>query len=214
MIAETKKSQSAVNCNLHLNETLRIIYSRRAVRQYTDKPVDRKVIELIIDAGRMAPSAMNNQPWRFYVLTGREIIRNFSKQIGKASIHGISQMGVKRIARSVASALFHPADLRFFKGDDFIFHGAPVVIFITAPKEYEWAGLDIGACAQNMMLAAKALGLDSCPVGLAKFVADTAIFSTLNVPEKDQVLLSVIIGYADESPGMHERKRDNLIFIG
>ena len=46
-----------------ITETGKTIYERRAVRRYKDKPVDRKLIEQVLDAGRMAPSAMNKQPW-------------------------------------------------------------------------------------------------------------------------------------------------------
>jgi len=100
-----------------------------------------------------------------------------------------------------------------FKRPDPIFHGAPVVIFITALRENEWASLDIGMCAQNMMLAAKALGLDSCPVGLAKYVEQTKIFSRLQVPFSEQVHLAIILGYGDETPEIHKRIRNNAFFI-
>jgi len=97
--------------------------------------------------------------------------------------------------------------------EDPIFHGAPVVIFITAPRDNEWASLDVGMCAQNMMLAAKAMGIDSCPVGLGKFVEQTEIFKRLEVPASEQVVLSIILGYGDELPEMPERKSNNIRFI-
>jgi len=51
-----------------------------------------------------------------------------------------------------------------------------VVIFIISPHDNEWASLDVGMCAQNIMLAAKSLGLDTCPVGFGKYVEKTKIF--------------------------------------
>jgi len=68
-------------------------------------------------------------------------------------------------------------------------------------------------CTQNMMLAAKALGLDSCPIGLAKYVEQTKIFSRLQVPLSEQVHLTVIFGCGDESPDVHKRLRNNAFFI-
>lgn len=56
--------QSIRNENL-TNETLRTIYSRRAVRKYTDQAVSKVTVQQIVDAGRMAPSAMNKQPLFF-----------------------------------------------------------------------------------------------------------------------------------------------------
>ena len=101
----------------------------------------------------------------------------------------------------------------FLKAEDAIFHGAPVVIFIASPKDNEWASLDVGMCAQNIMLSAKSLGLDSCPVGLAKFVEQTKIYSKLNVPESDHVNLAIVLGYGNEKPEPKERVTGNAVFI-
>ncbi len=195
------------------SETLKTIYERRAVRRYKDTPVDHELITKILDAGRMAPSAINKQPWKFYILTGKETIKTFSREIAKVT----ARVFAKEHPGDVAKAAFHflhmlkAGDL--FKRPDPIFHGAPVVIFITALRENEWASLDIGMCAQNMMLAAKALGLDSCPVGLAKYVEQTKIFSRLQVPFSEQVHLAIILGYGDETPEIHKRIRNNAFFI-
>ena len=61
------------------NEKIKIIYERRAVRKFIDKPVERKLIEQVIFAGTMAPSAINKQPWKFYVITNKPNIRNWIK---------------------------------------------------------------------------------------------------------------------------------------
>jgi nitroreductase len=161
----------------------------------------------------MAPSAINKQPWRFFILTDKETIRNFSTEITVVAAKEFIRKGENNLLKTTGSPLhaFHGAGL--LKGADPIFHDAPVVIFITAPKIDEWAALDIGMCAQNMMLAAKALGLDSCPVGLAKVVEQTDAYYKLRVPEGDQVHLAVVLGYGDEIPGVYKRKKDNAFFI-
>ena len=97
--------------------------------------------------------------------------------------------------------------------EDPVFHGAPVVIFITSKKDNEWAALDIGMCSQNIMLAAKSIGLDSCPVGMGKYIDQTKIYSRLNIPESEHVHLAIIIGYGNESPEVKERIKNNLIYI-
>lgn len=51
---------------------LETIYSRRSIRKYTDEQVSRYNIEQIIDAGRVAPSAKNRQPWKYLVYSGEE----------------------------------------------------------------------------------------------------------------------------------------------
>jgi nitroreductase len=194
-------------------ETLQTIYERRAIRKYKSRPVEHEIIEKIIDAGRMAPSAINQQEWKFYILTNKDTIKTFSKEIAKTSAKEFLKSGVKEAVKTVGSLFhsFHSIDL--FKWTDPIFHGAPVVIFITAPTNDEWADLDIGMCAENMMLAAKTLGLDSCPVGLAKFVEQTDMFYKLKIPATEKVHLAVILGYGDETPEVHERKKENATFI-
>lgn len=196
-----------------LSGTLKTIYERRAVRKYISKPVSKDLIEQVIDAGRMAPSAINKQPWKFYVINDNETLKILSKAIMKAAAKGILNSGLKGIINTIKDSLHFAHNMKFLREDDPVFHGAPAAIFLTGPKDNEWASLDIGMCAQNMMLAAKELGLETCPVGLAKYVEQTNLFHSLKIPESEQVHLAVILGYGDETPEIHERKKDNVIFI-
>jgi nitroreductase len=193
-------------------EMLKTIYERRSVRRYLDKAVDRELIEKVISAGCMAPSAMNRQPWKFYMLTNKETIKSFSKEIAKVTARELLKSGPLGIVKLAAGALssIHLGDL--LKGPDPIFYGAPVVIFITAPADNEWAPLDIGMCAQNIMLAAKSLGLESCPLGVGKYVEHTKIYYQLQVPFPEKVLLAIIIGYGNETPTAHARATDNVFY--
>jgi len=194
-------------------ETIRTIYERRAVRKYKDKPVERELIEEVIEAGMMAPSAINKQPWKFYILTDKATIKTFSKEIASVALKGFFKSGVKEVVKTAVHLLRFSRGFNFHLQEDPVFHGAPVVIFITAPSDNEWAALDIGMCAQNMMLTAKSLGLDTCPVGFGKFVENTKSFPKLKIPDSEHVYLSIILGYGNENPEGHKRKRDNIIFI-
>lgn len=196
-----------------INEILKTIYERRSVRKFKDIAIEKNIIEKIIDAGRMAPSAINKQPWRFYVLTNKEDINSFSKEISIAAAKGFVKSGIMEIVRTTNDLLHFSHGIDFLKTENKIFHGAPVVIFITSKKDNEWAALDIGMCSQNIMLAAKSMGLDSCPVGLAKFVDQTKIYPKLGVPDTEHVNLAIVIGYGDENPEAKERIKDNLYFI-
>ena len=187
-----------VNSNFfNVNETIHSIYERRAIRKFKNNPVDKLHIEQLLAAGRMAPSAMNMQPWKFYVLTNKEKIKFYSSEISK-----------------VVKNVLHLTLKNFIDIDsDPIFHGAPVVIFITAPKDNEWASLDIGMCSQNIMLAAKSLGYDSCPIGLVKALEKTKVYNELNIPISEEIKLALVIGYADEKPEIHKRNTNNVIFL-
>ena len=193
-------------------EAIRNIYERRSVRLYQERPVARELIEQVIDAGRMAPTAMMKQPWKFYVLTEPGSIKEFSKAIIKTLAKEMVHEGPAGIAKLAMGALYNLYYGNLLKGPD-IFYGAPVVIFITAPKDEPWACYDISMCAQNMMLAARALGLDSCPLGVGKYVEHTPIYYKLRIPYPEEVFLAVIIGYGDEQPSAHKRAKDNVIFV-
>lgn len=196
-----------------MNDTLTTIYARRAIRSYKPLPVAHELINQVIDAGRMAPSAMNKQPWSFYVLTEGVDIHTFSKQIARAGVKEIVRKGLKAIVKTFLDIVRAPIGFRHLGEKDFVFYGAPVVIFVTAPRDNEWASLDIGMCCQNMMLAAKSLGLESCPVGFGKFVDQTKSYPALRIPPEEQVMIAVIMGYSDDQPEMHDRRKGNVFFV-
>ena len=195
-----------------MNEVIKNIFDRRAVRKYQNKVVSKDLIEQIIDAGRMAPSALGKEPWKFYIVTSKEDIKLYSKDIIKEGIN-LSDMGIKKVFKAIVSSITHLSSVvDFFKEDDPVFHGAPVLIFITAKADDEWAALDVGMCAQNMLLAAKSLGLDSCPIGFATYIEKTTHFVKLDIPKDEKVYLAVIIGYGNESPKLHERNKTNAFY--
>lgn len=196
------------------SDVLEVIYGRRAVRKYKPATVSLDLIHKVIDAGRMAPSAMNRQPWKFYVVRDHEAIQLFSKEIRHGLIKILPKLGIRNLVKSAVEGIKHLSEgWEFVKEDDMVFHGAPVVVFLVAPKDNEWAKLDVGMCAQNMMLTAKALGLDTCPVGFGKFVMEAASYSKLNIPKDEEVLLAITIGYGDEKPEVHPRKTDNVHYL-
>ena len=55
------------------------IFHRISVRKYEDKPVEKEKIMEILKAGMQAPSACNQEPWEFYVVTDKEKSRNYPK---------------------------------------------------------------------------------------------------------------------------------------
>lgn len=197
------------------NPVIKIIYERRAVRKFKDKLVDAVLLEKILDAGRMAPSAINKQPWRFYIVNDTYFIKKLSQAIIHSSKMALFKSGVKEAVHVIKNpGSFHLKNgMDFFKADDPIFHGAPLVVFITSAITNEWAHLDVGMCAQNMMLAAKSYGIDSCPIGLAKFIEHTKEYSLLNIPETHHIDLALIFGYGDEHPTLHPRIKNNAEFV-
>jgi|GEM_PF-545517 len=198
-----------------MNEVLNAIYKRRAVRKYTAEVVKETELEIILDAGRMAPSAMNKQGWMFHVANDPELIAVLSASI----LHDGKFAMLKEGLKEAIDSLLHPKGfslkdaMNFFRGQDPIFHGAPLVIFLSCPKNNTWSALDLGMCAQNMMLAAYSIGLASCPIGLATFIEKTSHYEKLHVKKDHEIRLAIIFGHAAEEPILHERKKDNVVFI-
>lgn len=177
------------------------IKGRRSVRGYLDKPVEKEKIEKLLEAGAMAPSAMNVQPWRFTVITDRKEIRELSDKTKKSV--GALGLGL-RVAEMVKVK------------EDVIFYGAPLLIIISANKDSKWAKIDCGLAAQNMFLVAYSMGLGSCYIGFAcSLNNDKEVLKELGISKDDEIISPLIFGYPKEWPKPKERtpkvlKRPNL----
>lgn len=68
------------------NPVLDAIYNRRSIRKYTETKVDDEFIQTILEAGRWAPSGLNNQPWRFMVIRDRDVLKGLSTKTHYSSI--------------------------------------------------------------------------------------------------------------------------------
>ena len=118
------------------NEVLNTIFRRRSIRAFTQDPVDRESVETILQAGRWAPSGLNNQPWRFMVLCAGD-----SRQEGLAECTRYG--GIVRKARVLIPVCIDKASM------------------YSATKDHQ----SIGACMQNMLLAVHSLGLGGVWLG-------------------------------------------------
>jgi nitroreductase len=67
-----------------MNEVLESLKKRRSIRAYTEQPVAREVLEDIVDFGRLAATAMNDQPWEFVIVTDKAILRRLPEMTGHA----------------------------------------------------------------------------------------------------------------------------------
>lgn len=75
-----------------MDERLKIIFSRRSIRQYTAEPVSETDLQSLLEAGMAAPSASNRKPWHFVVVTDREVLtalaaaHPFGKMLAQAAV--------------------------------------------------------------------------------------------------------------------------------
>lgn len=139
------------------------IYRRRSVRAYTPASVDRGVLRGLLDAAVQAPTAVHEEPWAFAVVQDKETLRRLSDAALKAVAgreHGVRLPG---------------SDSRHFTLPENVFYDAGTLIVIYGKPLGPFVAADCWLAAENLMLAARALGLGSCVIGLAA--------AALNAPE-------------------------------
>jgi nitroreductase len=167
-------------------ELLDLMLSRQSDRKYSDKPIESEKLERIIEAGRMAPSACNAQPWKFIVVTDPEII--------------------SRLAEAASAKLL---GMNVFVGE------APVLFVMVREnpnlssriggkiKRKDYSHIDIGIATENICLQARAEGLGSCIIG---WFDEKQIRSILSIPPSKRVELIITMGYSLSEYRQKKRK--------
>jgi nitroreductase len=88
-----------------MKTAIQAMHSRRSIRAYTPQPVDRAIIEEIIDCARLAPTAMNDQPWEFVVLTEKSSLTRIPPLLGHAEFIANAALCVLVLARPSTCAV-------------------------------------------------------------------------------------------------------------
>ena len=198
-----------------------VIRNRRSIRAFLPTPVPRDTIQEIFDVAARAPSGTNTQPWKVTVVTGaekealsRELIATaldpeadaehsqeyayypekwvppYIERRRKVGYDLYGLLGIAKCDKERMAAQF---------ARNYGFFGAPVGLFFTIDRimgQGSW--LDYGMFLQNVMLAAGARGLGTCPQ--AAFCKYHRIVSRhLHIPEGEMVVCGMALGYEDHS---------------
>jgi nitroreductase/NAD-dependent dihydropyrimidine dehydrogenase PreA subunit len=163
----------------------RVILKRRSIRLFRDKPVPKELIHRILEAGRFAPSAGNCTPWKFVVINNRETIRELEADSMKIlrrfrDIYLGDKVWNRPLSTILSFIYPNKMDQRPMAAvekaeqcDNVIYWNAPVAIFIVMDtRGISNPDLDSGMCGQNMVLAAHAMGLGTCYIGLTVSAMD------------------------------------------
>ena len=142
-------------------DALQAITTRHSTRSYDGRPVERDVLEQIVDAGRLAATGCNEQPWEFVVVTDAEARR---------AIAQLTDYG-----KFIADA------------------GACIVVVCKDATYYLEDG---SAATQNMLVAAAALGVQSCWVCGDKKAYGDPVMKLLGAPAGHKLVSLVALGYA------------------
>ena len=192
----------------------KLMNKRRSARHYLDKPVSRADIEDLIQCAGQAPSAINLQPWEYVVVYGEEKDR-LARRLKKVHAAkkttcgpGTSSPLPEKIAdrsRKAGKAMKPDVDRLNIPFNQFVeegscsFYGAPVGIIVLMDTLFpKIRYLDVGLSVSYLLLAAEAKGLSTCPIGLVTEYGNE-IRDLLNIPQEKEVLLTIALGYEDES---------------
>jgi len=153
-----------------MNPVIETIFRRRSIRKYTEQRVEPEKLDLLLKAAMAAPSAMNSRPWEFVVVTEEEKLRQFRKRL----IFGNRNAPAAIIVCGNPAAAKNPSGRLF------------------------WVQ-DCSAAAQNILIAATALGLGTVWVGIypvPNFVA--VVRDVLSIPKGVTPLCLIYVGYPAE----------------
>ena len=182
------------------------IKGRRSVRRFKKNPVHKGLIEDVFEIALWAPSGMNRQNWKFFVLAGER-----KEQLVSISSTSFEYLEPHLQELFAEKPKIVEATRRFFKrlGE------APVVVcayFEPASAVDVTSYQNVAAAIQNLLLAAHARGLGTCWMTGPVYVADQ-INRFLGV--EDMTLVAIIpLGYPDESPKVPPRRPDRVVFQG
>ncbi len=161
-------------------DIFQVFRDRRSIRKYKDTPVEREKIEQILNAARLAPSWKNMQCWRFLVLTDP------ARKAAVLSAFADDNPGKKAIAQ------------------------APVTVVVCAnplesdfSHEIEYFIADAAIAFEHICLAAHAVGLGTCWMGLFD---ETEMKAGLGIPETMRIVGVTPLGYPDQEPKPRPRK--------
>lgn len=157
-----------------MTDVIAAIKTRRSIRKFEKKDVTDGLIMKILDAGRWAPSGNNNQPWRFVIVKENSVKENLAGQTEYGDI-------IKNAPVSIA-------------------------VFLDKNSMYDRTKdiLAIGACIQNILLAAHSLNFGG--VWLGEILKNKEIVAgILKVPETYELMAVIAIGYPTEKERKSER---------
>ena len=195
-----------------MNEVLRTILHRRSMRRFAPEQIEEGSLQQILQAGLYAPSAGGRQGVLFVVSQNREVNVRLGK-IKRANSNPRMATAEHFVSREQPSIADDPKIVDAF-------YGAPTVITLFAPKNFLFGPEDCAAAAENMLLAADALGIGGCYVGQGwTAFADPygqEVLSSWGVRTDYYAVMQLLLGYpreGDPHPTPKPRKEGRILRV-
>ncbi len=188
------KDCPSVNKEAHLEalQAEQFLRARRSYRTYKDKIVEREKLEKLLEIAGYAPSARNNQPWRWTVVgTPSE-----TKRLAGMVVECMRLLIRKDPQTAIQRGLTRVVE-KWDKGDDRVCNGAPCVIVAHGDKDYCFGSEDCALALCYLDLFAPSLGLGACWAGHLYSVVNEyrPLQEALRLPPTDKAFGALMIGY-------------------
>lgn len=205
-----------------------LIQQRRSIRRFTDQPVAEEDIRELIDCARFAPSDTNSQTWEFMVIVNRDKIKHIEQMTWDALHSRATEAESRGLAREAKLMV------KSFGPYATAFADAPALIVCLATpyqskfrekifdpiglvEDEVWREEGIkSSClaSMNLMLAAHARGLATCPMTGPVLLAERQLREYLGIDDSRQVNMVIALGHPSEVPGKLPRKEvDEILTI-
>ena len=173
-----------------------LLVKRRSVRAYADKEVSKETIMEIIGDACKAPSASNDQPWRFIAINDRDLMKRISDESKAnilADVRADPDHGSKKYEAVLGSNNFN------------VFYNAPCMVMIVGLKESRSVYVDCSLAACYFMMSATSRGLGTCWVNLGSDIRDPKLLEEIGMPDDCVIVAPVILGYPTAIPNPSPR---------
>jgi len=176
---------------------LNAIYHRRSIRAYAPMEVDEDTVQQLLHAAVQAPTARHAEPWAFVVIQDRALLEHISD---------VTKGGLLQRAEGNATAL------GVFGAPGFnIFYDAGTLILICGKTQTPFVAADCWLAAENLMLAAHAMGLGSCVIGSAVTALNEELKEKLGIAAEITIHAPIIVGFPREEAPLSPRKPPLLL---
>jgi len=166
--------------------------SRRSIRNFKDKPVERLLLGKLLETACYAPSAKNNQPWYWTVVEDPSKVKQFASLV----IDWMRSV-IKKTPAIAESRGFVRVLSAWDNGEERICRGAPHVIVAHAEKKYGFGAEDCALALSYLELFAPAIGLGACWGGYFYSATNSypPLFKALGLPKDHRAFGAMMVGY-------------------
>lgn len=192
-----------------MNETIQTLLARRSVRAYTEEPVSREDMNLILKCALYAPSGGNHQEVRFTVVEKRKVLDDLIV-IARNEFRQMSVVEGRYWNTAIINAQANP-DYNFTLK-------APALVIATAPAGWTNGMADSANALQNMHIAASSLGLGACWVNQLRWLTDNNVMRQYllqyGIDEGEEIYGSMVFGHPQiPLPKAAPRKPNRITYI-